>query len=1756
MAIQIGSVEVDVVPNTRGIHRHLRAGLVPAATRAGEEAGDAAGRAFGPAMQRQVGDIGLRIGQQIGQQIATRVTASLRDAVRDGVTTGGRAARPAAVRQGQDTGGAFARSLRAKLQEAFRSMPRLDVRLDDTGVDADLARLRARMETLSNKQIGIDVDTAAALAEVNEIEARLAALGAAHPDVDVRADTAAARAALLSIREEVERLSRDPARIRVETDGTFATRLRAQVQAAQAALPNINLGADSTAAQLEIARLRSSLGQLADVRVGVDLDAAAALARIEAIQARLRALQADDADIDVRIDSAAALAELAAVQAMVSALDGREAEVRVQTRGAASAILQLAIAVGTLATLPALPVLAAGLGAVTAAAVTAAVGVGALAAVAVPAFLAIGRALQARKAAEDAAATASLKSGQVASQSAARALQMAGVQQSLASAYRNAARQIQQAEQGVADAKRSAAEANRRAAQQVKQAEEGAADAAQQAADRQRDAAQQVKDARQGLASAIQQAADQQRAADERVVAAEQSLEDAQRSAKQAQLDLTQARRDAAMELEDLGHRLASAQLSERDAVLSVQEAELRLRATQAAGSTATALERERAQLAYDQAVQRLEEQRLQTKRLEKQKKKADKAGVEGSDRVKDAQERLKEAERQVREQTADLAKAQREAARQQQVNALAIAAAQERVADSQRDAARVQRDSAEAIAAAQEKVAEAQRNATRVQEDGARSVGRAQESLAHAHVSAADSIASAQRQVESAALDTAGGVDQAAAAQAKYRDELAKMTPSARDTFDSFVSLKGAFSDWSKSLQPAVMPIFTRALNGIKNSLPGLTPIVLGAADGVKKLQDRVSAGFKKPWWKEFKKDLAGSVGPAIVGVGVAFGNVFKGMAGIIQAFLPHMDSINGRMERITGRFANWGTSLKGSPEFERFLAYSAEMGPLVAETLGSIGSAFMEVGRALRPLSGPVLEVIGILAEGIASIARDAPWLIQGLYLLWIGTRLWTLAVAALNLVLSANPIVLIAVAILALVAAVVYAYQNFEWFRDIVDAVWDGIKSATLTVWNSALKPTFAAIRDGLQWVGDKAVWLWKHAIGPAFDGIALAAGILIGVILTVLIAPLYLAFQGVAAVATWLWKEAIKPAFEGIASLAGWLWTQGISPAFDGVAKVTRWLYNNVVKPVFAAIEGAFRGVARVGSWLWTKALAPAWRGIATVTRWLYEKAIAPVFSSIGTVIGFVWRTAIKPVFNAIKEAVGKVADAFDEAAKAIKTAWDKIKQYTKAPINWVLKHVWNEGVVKVWQKITGWIPGVPSLGKVEYLAQGGTVPAQPGVFNRPTAIVGEGNPRYPEYVIPTDPKYRSRAVSLHKAAGTQLLAKGGVLGDVWDGIGDAGAKLGGFFSNPMKKVTGLLDPLLKKGQHLKKTSFGKVALGLPRMAITSLKDLVSSVIDKVFGSGTERVVDALKWARTQTGKPYQWGGAGNPSWDCSGFMAAIQKKILGQNPKGRLWSTHAFQGNTAPKGWKRNLVAPFMIGITNRGVGHTAGTLAGVNVESRGGDGVLVGSRARGARDPLFDAVYGFEPSISPIGGSSGPQAAQAAARQMMGEFGFSQKQWPPLKKLWDHESGWRWNALNKFSGAYGIPQALPASKMRSAGPDWRTNAGTQIKWGLGYIRDRYGSPAAAWEFWNKQFPHWYDQGGYLQPGLNLAYNGTGRPEPVFTSQQANALMRLAADPGASLGDLHVQVYVGDREITDIARAEVRRSNGELVTALRANRRGG
>ncbi|MFE7399613.1 hypothetical protein [Streptomyces sp. NPDC057557] len=1648
----VGGAAVDVVPVIPNFHSRLKALVLPIADKVGEEAG-----------------------KKMGEAISKNIVISIPQAINQG----GRAGVRAAGKQGDDAGGAFARSIRRKLEAAFKAMPKLDVKLGDTGVDAELARIRAKLEQLSNKRIGIDVSAEAAEAEITRLEAKLRELGAQHPNVAVRADTATARAALAEIRAEIAAIGGRKT-VALEVDGAFGAKLRAVVAEAQASIPDINIDADTSPARAEIQGLRARLAALSDVRVGIDIDAGAALAEITAIQERLAVLSAQRHDIDVRVDAAAAAAQLAALRAMADDTKTFHIKALADTSQASSALMALGIQAAALVAIPLGPVLAAGLGGVAAMATAAAAGVGSVALVAIPAIKGVTEALTAKTAAEKESSNATDSGARASVQASQRALQMAGAQASLASAHRNAARSI--------------AQANR-----------------------------QVEDAERAVAQAAQRAADQRRQAAEAVERAERSLSDAKRSARQAEQDLTQARRDAAQQLADLTDKLANGALDQREATLRVQQAQEDLNATLADPRT-TDLQREAAQLTYDRARQNAAEQKKDYAALQKEAAKQRKAGVDGSDAVKSATERLADAQRNVLDNTKALT-------------------------DAQRAATRAQTEAAQSVADAQRGLADAVRNAADTQ------------------VSASESIASAERGLQSARLSGIDTTTKAITKQDEYRKALAKLAPAQRDLFDAIAGprgLKSAFDAWQKSLQPEVLPLFTRGVDGAKNSLPGLTPLVLAAARGIDSLMDSASAEMKTPFWQSFKADLADNIEPAIRGLGKTIGLVLKGAAGVVDAFLPHMDGIADRSGKIAERFAKWGTSLKGSPDFERFLQYVKDTSPGLAKFLGDILRAALDVSKALAPLSTALFDVLGPVFKAISWTAKNAPEFIQllwGIYfvtkairigmaafavamflyesvmiLATIATSGWAAALTATGIVPIIQAIVLV-VALLA--AGVVYAYKNWDWFRNTVDTAWEGIKVASQFIWDYVLKPIFDALWTVIKNVGDIAVWLWKNAIVPAFNGIMAIAKPVATVLLTILLAPAYLAFKLLGAVIKWLWKEVV-------------------SPVFTWIGDKTKALYEKYIKPHIADAKKAFELLGRAVKASWDNVFRPVLGWIGDKVKWLYDKAIKPNLKYIGT-------------------ALDLMALGFKNAKDDIKKSWDQLSEIARKPIRFIISHVYNGGIVPLWNQVAN-ITGADKLKKMDLKGfhTGGIMSGySPGRDDRVIAVGGGEAVMRPEWtravgadrINAWNAAARSGGISGVQRAisdGMPAFKDGGIVGWFKDRGNDVGRFVNGT-KNAAADALGYLDPSKLfdkatgyiKGQldGIATNGWAKSVVRLPIKMLTALKDKAMGIFDGG-GDGSGNVSSALSWARTQAGLPYQWGGNGNPSWDCSGFMSAIESVIRGEKPH-RRWATGSFNGAAAPSGWVRGLRAPFMIGVTNAGVGHTAGTLAGVNVESRGGDGVIVGPRARSYHDPLFRDVYGFKPSIGGGGGGGGSVgAAQTAARQMLGEFGWGDSQWSPLKKLWQGESGWRWNASNPSSGAYGIPQSLPGSKMASAGADWRTNPSTQIKWGLGYIKNRpdYGSPAAAYSKWLSRSPHWYDNGGYLPEGLSLVANGTGKPEPVFTSSQWDTL-RANAGQGGGATTVHadVKVYVGDREITDIVRTEVVAREESTASAINTGR---
>ncbi|MET7756794.1 peptidoglycan DD-metalloendopeptidase family protein [Streptomyces sp. NPDC005389] len=1548
----VGTVGVDVVPIAPRFHQKLEQVAIPAA--------------------RQVGD---QAGRIIGDRMSEAIAIQVAQAIPQAVQAGGQAAQRQASRQGSDAGGAFARSLRTKLEAAFKAMPKLNVSLADTGVDAELARLRARMETLSNKRIGVDVDVAAAEAEVRRIEAELERLGAQHPNIAVRADTATARAALAELRAEIA------------------------------------------------------------------------------------AVDAADVNLDVDVD----------------------------TTGARSSLMALGIQMAILVAIPLGPVLAAGLGSVVAMATAAGAGVGAFALAAVPAIKGVGEALKAQTAAQDDAANAALRgsaaTARAAQQAASQALQMAGAQASLAAAHRNAERQIVSSNRAVEDAERALAQTGIRAA-------------------------------------------DQRRQAAENVERAERSLTDAKRDALKAEEALAKAHRDVSEELakqreeleaqrRELSERLEDSSLDERAAVLRVTEAQEELKRVMK-DPKATQLQRERALLAADEAEHALKRQREEIKELRAEIQKQSKASAEGSDEVVSAQER--------------------------------VVTAQERVADAQRKVA----DGAESVKDAQADAARLQEQIARDLADAQRRVADAVENSANTQVAALEAIASAERGVASARLSGASATSTAITKAQVYERALAKLTPAQRDLFDSIAGPKGiktAFKDWSETLQPHVLPIFTRGVDGAKASLPGFTPLVIGAASAIQTLMDKASAQLKTPFWREFKKDLADNVEPAIVGFGVAFGNVIKGVAGVIDAFLPRMDGIAKRSDSITERFAKWGRSLKGSPAFEKFLDYVKGSAPAVGALIGSIMTALLTTAQTLSPVSAALMTVVTPLFDAISWLATNVPELVIALWGIWavnkaivvgmaafgaamavysavvltaqVVTGGWALALSATGIVPIIRAIVLV---VGLMVAAVIYAYTNWDWFRITVDTVVDAIGTAASWLWDTILKPVF----DGLWWlikkVGDIAVWLWDVAIGPAFRFIWEAAKILFTIVVVGVLTPIYLALKALGVIAGWLWKEVLKPVFRWIGDLAIWLWEHAIKPAF-----------SNFVRDL--------KAIGSAATWLWEKILRPVFNWIGDKAEWLYEKAL-------------------KPAFNGMKDAMKSVADSFGFGRDSIKKAWDQIGDIAKKPVRFVIDKVYNNGIVPLWNRVAD-ITGVDDLKPMDLkgFARGGILPGQSTWRGGDTHLrpMREGEGVYVSEAM-RDPYERARLYAVNEAAmrGQSLAnfqggyAEGGIVGWLNDKAGD----VGDFFSNPLdvfSKARGLITDQLKS---ILTNPWSRAIAKMPGKMLDGLKNKALDFLGFGGGAGGGGGSTWLRPVDAPFGTPFgqrgsMWSSGRHTGLDFPAAVGTIIRAVAGGRVSmaqgGGPYGNHVMVNHG---GGLTSLYAHMSEMLTK--VGDTVS--AGQTIGRVGATGNVTGphlhleARKNGISvDPMpFLTGGGGGGFTAPAAG-----AAQAYAKTMLRFYGWGPNQFGPLKKLWDGESNWNYRATNPTSGAYGIPQALPASKMASAGADWRTSPETQIRWGLQYIKDRpdYGTPAAAYAKWLARSPHWYDDGGYLPPGLNLVANGTGKPEPVFTSSQWDTLRANAGRGGSTQLQADVHVYVGDREITDIVRTEIDIRDAETASAL-------
>ncbi|WP_326593808.1 phage tail tape measure protein [Streptomyces brevispora] len=662
------------------------------------------------------------------------------------------------------------------------------------------------------------------------------------------------------------------------------------------------------------------------------------------------------------------------------------------------------------------------------------------------------------------------------------------------------------------------------------------------------------------------------------------------------------------------------------------------------------------------------------------------------------------------------------------------------------------------------------------------------------------------------------------------------------------------------------------------------------------------------------------------------------------------------------------------------------------VVPAVKSFGSALASGARWVReygvwftPLIAGVGTLATLLYAGAAAAAVNtaatATWAsVTGAAT--VVTNAFKAAQMALRVVWLSNPIFLVIAGVIALGVALVVAYKKSETFRAIVQGAWAGIKAGWTALWEQGLKPGFGYLMTGLSAIGTAASWLWTTVLKPVFGWIAVGAKILATVMYITLVMPIMFGVKTLGAGFSWLWTAAIKPVLGWIAAGAKWLWTAAIKPAFAAIMASVRavgaagtWLWKNALSPVFGWIGSGARilwgglktqfgyvkaglsALGAAGTWLWKNALSPAFKGIGAVASWLYTKGI-------------------KPPIDKAKELAKSLGEAFKSGADAVGKAFKSIQDKAKKPITYVIDTVYNKGIRGVWNTVAGKF-GAPTLPAFKGFARGGVLPGQSSYRDGDDQLVpmrrGEG---VAVSEAMRDPYERSRLLAVNKAAmqGRSLspfqgegFSKGGIFGWVKNtaskGVDLAASGVDwlkdGVKASAVAGLTAVVKPLINKISG-SASAYREMISGIPTRMIKEIvgySGKADSEMEKA-GIGGAGFKGALAWARTQAGKAYQWGGNGNPSWDCSGFVSAIESVIRGQKPH-RRWATGSFSGEQAPSGWVRGAKSPYMIGITNAGVGHTAGTINGVNVESRGGDGVVVGSRARSYMDPLFTDRYGL-----------------------------------------------------------------------------------------------------------------------------------------------------------------------------------------------------
>jgi NlpC/P60 family len=536
-----------------------------------------------------------------------------------------------------------------------------------------------------------------------------------------------------------------------------------------------------------------------------------------------------------------------------------------------------------------------------------------------------------------------------------------------------------------------------------------------------------------------------------------------------------------------------------------------------------------------------------------------------------------------------------------------------------------------------------------------------------------------------------------------------------------------------------------------------------------------------------------------------------------------------------------------------------AAAQGLALAVVVGTLGGKLMTVGRVGVTAALGVTQFVGGLAGGPAALAANASGAARAGAALrsfsaaallakaqtvattaaqWVAataSKAWAGAIWLVNAAMRANPLGIVITVIMALVGAVVLAYQKSETFRNIVQTAWRGIQTAVAYAWNNVIKPAFFALHGFVTGtLAPAAMWFWNSIIKPAWKGISFAIDVAWGIIKIIFAAFKFYLEKVVAPVVSWLWRNIIQPAWKGISFAIDVAW--------------------GIIKIIFAAFKFYLEKV------------------VAPVVTWLWKNIISPAWNAIKSVISVVWNSGIKPVFENVKKGVELVGKAFESAKNFIGRVWDKVRDLAMKPIRFVVETVYTKGIKGVWDRVAKFV-GADPLPAAPAFAAGG--PVRQGTTSKADDVLAKLSRG--EFVVNSAAVRRNaglidyvnrrgknkdvlKEMSLAGDPGGVLpgFAEGGIVG--W--IKSWASKAKNFFEDGLAKaLDGVIGPINGLIDRTLGTSgLGGLIGGVPKKALAGIRGWLMDRKDKLEGGGPG-AQGAVRAARRQIGVPYSWGGGG-------------------------------------------------------------------------------------------------------------------------------------------------------------------------------------------------------------------------------------------------------------------------------------------------------